>query len=43
MPLHVAVVLGTRPEAIKVAPLILELQRTHPQIRTTVIAPFLAR
>lgn len=37
MPLHVAVVLGTRPEAIKVAPLILELKRARPRIRTTVI------
>ncbi len=37
MPLHVAVVLGTRPEAIKVAPLILALRRARPRVRTTVV------
>ncbi len=35
--LHVAVVLGTRPEAIKVAPLIRALQRARPRVRTTVV------
>ena len=34
---HIAVVLGTRPEAIKLAPLILELRRIRSRVRTTVI------
>jgi len=34
---HIAVVLGTRPEAIKLAPLILELRRVRSRVRTTVI------
>ena len=37
MSLHVAVVLGTRPEAIKVAPLILALRRARPRVRTTIV------
>ena len=35
--LHVAVVLGTRPEAIKVAPLIRALRAARPRVRTTVV------
>ena len=35
--IHIAVVLGTRPEAIKLAPLILELRRVRRRVRTTVV------
>lgn len=35
--IHVAIVLGTRPEAIKLAPLILALRRVRRRVRTTVV------
>jgi UDP-N-acetylglucosamine 2-epimerase (non-hydrolysing) len=35
--IHVVVVLGTRPEAIKMAPLILALRRARTHVRTTVV------
>lgn len=36
-PIHVLCVFGTRPDAIKMAPLVLELQRRHEAFRTSIV------